>query len=157
MAVPALVAFRGGNAQVPGKVDDDGVRLRRAQLRRVGAGDAVGKRQQVGVGAPGEPFLVGEPPLAAPGGELDARFRMAAQDPDGFPPGIAARSEHPDPHPAAPSFNDAKKKPTGAVRSSGWWSVGLWYGLDREPPPDGQASPASPRLSHGGSHAHLHS
>ena len=96
-----------------------------------------------------------EAALAAPGGERNTRFRVAAEDPDGFPPGVAARSEHPDPHPVALPFNDAKKKPTGAVRSSGWWSVGLWYGLDRrEPPPDGQASPASPRLSHGGSHAH---
>jgi len=40
-ASAALVALRGRDAQVSGKVDDHGVRLRGAQLRRVGAGDAV--------------------------------------------------------------------------------------------------------------------
>ena len=111
VAVPLLVALGGGQAQVAREVDHDRLRPRLAQARGVGRGDAVGQREEVGVGLLLEPGLVGEVARLAAGRERDAGARVAPQQAHQLPPRVTRRPEHP--HACAHSPSPSKRKPAG--------------------------------------------
>ena len=152
VAVPLLVALGGREPQVAGEVDHDRLRPRLAQPRGVGRGDAVGHREEVGVGRLVEPRLVGEVPGVAPRRERDAGARVAPQQAHQLPPRVARRPEHPDA--CAHSPLPPKENPPG---SPGGFRESLDFGLGLVPglrPPGGRASPHAGPGSHGGFHRH---
>ena len=152
VAVPLLVALRGGEAEVAGEVDDDRLRPRLAQARGVGRGDAVGHREEVGVGRLVEPGLVGEMAGGAAGRECDPGARVAPEQAHQLLPRVARRPEDPD---ACAHFPlPPKENPPG---SPGGFHESLDFGLGlvwRLRPPGGRASPHAGPGSHGGFHRH---
>ena len=153
VAVPLLVALGGGQAQVAGEIDDDRLRPRLAQARRVRRGDAVGQGEEVGVGRLIEPRLVGEVARLAARRERDAGARVAPQQAHELPPRVPRRPEHP--HARAQRRSLLQKKTRrdspGGFQSPFDFGLGLVPGLR---PPGGRASPHAGPGSHGGFHRH---